>query len=59
MDSSLDRERLVCCGSDIVYRLRRRRHAGRLHRLWWAWHHESKTLAIGLHAVATSIGITR
>ena len=59
MDSSLDRERLVSRGGDVVYRLRRRHHTGLLHRLRCAWYRESDTLATGLHAIAASIGVTR
>jgi hypothetical protein len=59
MDSPGDRERLVPCRGDVVYRLRRRRQTGLVHRLRCMWYRESYVLATGLHAVAASIGIVR
>jgi hypothetical protein len=59
MDTSHDRERLMNCGADVVYRLRRHHHAGLLHRLRCVWYRESDSLASGLHTIAASMGITR
>jgi hypothetical protein len=59
MDLSVDRERLIGFRGDVVYRLRRRHHAGLFHRLRGVWYRESSILATGLHAVAASIGIVR